>query len=236
MSDELFRALATAADGAFITDADQRVVFWNRAAERMLGFTFDEITRQPCDETLEGRDDRGRLVCRKSCRVAVTALTGGAVANYDTLVRTKSSGALWINMSIFTFLANGRPADTLVVHLFRDITQRKQDEQLLQQVLRAAKDLESTELSQAVPAASMEGPGASLTNREREVLSILALGFNTGEIAQSLSISPSTVRNHIRNILQKLNVHSRLEAVLYALKYGLVADDQGPDNGPGGTT
>ncbi len=235
MTDELFLALEAAADGAFITNADQRVVFWNQAAERMLGFTVEEIVHQPCYEMLEGRDDRGRLVCRKSCRVAVTALTGGAVANYDTLVRTKSSGALWVNMSTFTFLANGRPADTLVVHLFRDITQRKQDEQLLQHVLRAAKDLESAELPRNVPPAPIEGPGTNLTNREREVLSIMAQGLNTGEIAESLSISPSTVRNHIRNILQKLNVHSRLEAVLYALKYGLVAEDQGPDNDPGGT-
>jgi PAS domain S-box-containing protein len=223
MRDKLFRALATAADGAFITDADQRVVFWNQAAERILGYTFDEVIRQPCYAILEGRDDRGRLVCRKHCRVSVTALTGGAVANYDSLVRTKSNGARWVNMSTLAFLANGRPADTMVVHLFRNITQKKQNEQLLHQVLKAAQDLEGEEVSQGAPPTPVEDLGANLTHREREVLSLLAQGFKTDDIAQSLSISPSTVRNHIRNILQKLKVHSRLEAVVYAIKNGLVA-------------
>jgi DNA-binding NarL/FixJ family response regulator len=44
-------------------------------------------------------------------------------------------------------------------------------------------------------------------------------------MAQALSISPATVRNHIRNILQKLQVHNRLEAVLYAQQHGLITGD-----------
>jgi PAS domain S-box-containing protein len=222
MKDKLIRALATAADGAFITDQDQRIVFWNQAAERTLEFTCDEVIRQPCYEILAGQDERGRLVCREHCRVAATALTGRAVADFDTLVRTKSSGARWANISTLAFPGNGRPADTLVVHLFRDITQRKEKEQLLHQVLRAAKELDDTELPQGDPTASTRDPVTDLTLREREVLSLLARGLKTADIAQSLSISPSTVRNHIRNILQKLHVHSRLEAVVYAIKNGLV--------------
>lgn len=221
--DNLFEAFATAADGVFITDEDQRVIFWNQASERILDFTSDDVVCQPCYEILEGQDDRGRTVCRKHCRVAVTALCSRAVASYDTLVRTKSNDARWVNMSILAFLANGGPADTMVVHLFRDITHRKQKEQLFHQVLRVAKDLEGAELPQKAPPKSMDEPGTYLTHREREVLSLLAQGLKTGAIAQSLSISPSTVRNHIRKILQKLNVHSRLEAVVYAIKNGLVA-------------
>lgn len=223
MSDELIRALTTAADGAFITDEDQRIIFWNRAAERILDFKSEDVIRRPCYEILEGRDDQGHLICRKHCRVAVTNHSGEAVANYDTLVRTKSNGTRWVNMSNLACRANGKPANAMVVHLFRDVTRKKQREQLLHQVLKAAKDLEGAALPQAVPPVSMEGPGTDLTNREREVLSLLAQGSKTGDIAQSLSISPSTVRNHIRNILQKLNAHSRLEAVAYAFKNGIVA-------------
>ena len=54
---------------------------------------------------------------------------------------------------------------------------------------------------------------------------LLAQGLSTNEIARSLSITSSTVRNHIRNILQKLHVHNRLEAVVYALKQGLLAKE-----------
>lgn len=69
---------------------------------------------------------------------------------------------------------------------------------------------------------SVESRTTDLTDREREVLSLLAQGLSTNDIARSLSITSSTVRNHIRNILQKLHVHNWLEAVVYAFKQGLV--------------
>jgi RNA polymerase sigma factor (sigma-70 family) len=62
----------------------------------------------------------------------------------------------------------------------------------------------------------------ALTAREREVLTLLVRGLKTQEIAEDLSISQHTARNHIQRILQKLQVHSRLEAVTYALKHGLL--------------
>jgi DNA-binding NarL/FixJ family response regulator/signal transduction histidine kinase/PAS domain-containing protein len=63
---------------------------------------------------------------------------------------------------------------------------------------------------------------ASLTGREREVLQALAEGLSGGEIAERLHISARTERNHIASILAKLGVHSRLEALVFALRYGLV--------------
>jgi DNA-binding NarL/FixJ family response regulator len=69
---------------------------------------------------------------------------------------------------------------------------------------------------------SATSPAPDLTDREREVLSLLAQGHNTRGIATALPISPSTARNHIQNILHKLHVHSRLEAVAYAFEHGLV--------------
>jgi len=65
-------------------------------------------------------------------------------------------------------------------------------------------------------------PTADLTRREREVLSCLARGEATEAIAQRLFVSPRTVRNHVANILDKLDVHSRLEAVTFAMRQGLV--------------
>jgi two-component system nitrate/nitrite response regulator NarL len=50
---------------------------------------------------------------------------------------------------------------------------------------------------------------------------LLAHGFSTNEIALLLSIAASPTRNHVRNILQKLQVHSQLEAVIYALQHRL---------------
>ncbi|GIU97490.1 MAG: DNA-binding response regulator [Actinomycetota bacterium] len=61
-----------------------------------------------------------------------------------------------------------------------------------------------------------------LTDREREILGLLAEGMRNDEIAQKLFISPQTVQTHIRNILGKLRVHSKLEAVAFAVKHGAI--------------
>ena len=75
----------------------------------------------------------------------------------------------------------------------------------------------------------MPTPGAAsstdpprLTERELEVLDLVARGRTNAEIADDLVISPNTVRNHIRNVLDKLQMHSRLEAAMYAVRQGLI--------------
>jgi DNA-binding NarL/FixJ family response regulator len=65
---------------------------------------------------------------------------------------------------------------------------------------------------------------ASLTRREREVLSLLATGSDNDGIAQHLVISPDTARTHIQNVMGKLRVHSRLEAVAFVTQNGLLDD------------
>jgi two-component system nitrate/nitrite response regulator NarL len=124
-------------------------------------------------------------------------------------------------VSILTFPASD-DVTPLVVHLFRDASEKKQSERFARQVLNAAKLLEEATAVQPGTPELTESPAADLTDREREVLYLLAQGLNTRHIAESLSISSSTTRNHIQNILHKLNVHSRLEAVAYAFEHGLV--------------
>jgi DNA-binding NarL/FixJ family response regulator len=61
-----------------------------------------------------------------------------------------------------------------------------------------------------------------LTPKELQVIGLLAEGANSAEIARGLQISPNTVRTHVQSILAKLQVHSRLEAVAFAARHGLV--------------
>ena len=61
-----------------------------------------------------------------------------------------------------------------------------------------------------------------LTERELEVLRLVAQGLNNREIARQLFISENTVKNHVRNLLEKLQLHSRMEAVLYAVREKIV--------------
>jgi NarL family two-component system response regulator LiaR len=65
-------------------------------------------------------------------------------------------------------------------------------------------------------------PGLDLTEREREVLALMVEGLNNTQIAGRLSVSPSTIKSHVSNILSKLGVASRTEAVTLALRNQLV--------------
>ena len=65
-------------------------------------------------------------------------------------------------------------------------------------------------------------PLPRLTERELEVLKLVARGLNNRDIAKELFISENTVKNHVRNILEKLQLHSRMEAVVYAVREKLL--------------
>ncbi|MDQ3756828.1 MAG: response regulator transcription factor [Actinomycetota bacterium] len=65
-------------------------------------------------------------------------------------------------------------------------------------------------------------PAPALTAREVEVLRLVAKGMSNREIAEELYISENTVKNHVRNILEKLHLHNRMEAVIYAVRERLL--------------
>ncbi|MBE0429066.1 MAG: response regulator transcription factor [Thermoleophilia bacterium] len=76
---------------------------------------------------------------------------------------------------------------------------------------------------EAEPVSGSDGKGmVRLTRRELEILQLLARGLSNEVISRQLYISPTTTRNHIQNILGKLGVHSKLEAVAYAVRAGYV--------------
>ena len=62
-----------------------------------------------------------------------------------------------------------------------------------------------------------------LTSREREILQTLAAGASTADVAEAFGISPLTVQSHVKSILAKLGVHSKVEAVRIAWRHGLAA-------------
>jgi NarL family two-component system response regulator LiaR len=66
-------------------------------------------------------------------------------------------------------------------------------------------------------------PGLDLTEREREVLTLMVEGLNNTQIAGRLTVSPSTIKSHVSNVLSKLGVASRTEAVTLALRNKLVS-------------
>jgi two-component system NarL family response regulator len=69
---------------------------------------------------------------------------------------------------------------------------------------------------------TQEVPAPRLTEREMQVLKLVARGMNNRDIAKELFISENTVKNHVRNILEKLQIHSRMEAVMVAVREKLI--------------
>jgi DNA-binding NarL/FixJ family response regulator len=78
------------------------------------------------------------------------------------------------------------------------------------------------EFKQMASAAAAAETAPRLTDRELQVLSLVAHGHSNREVARALFISENTVKNHVRNILDKLQLHSRMEAVMYAVREKLL--------------
>jgi DNA-binding NarL/FixJ family response regulator len=85
----------------------------------------------------------------------------------------------------------------------------------------AGKVLERVRAATASPDAE-ETIRAELSDREIEVLKLIANGKDNSQIAADLHISPKTVKNHISNILMKLQIENRIQAAVYAVRSGIV--------------
>ncbi len=226
MYNRLFQALSRTTDGAFIINDQHQIIFWNQAAQRLLGYTAKEATSRQCYAVLGGRDEQGRMLCQHYCTVAISALQGKTLPNMDIYALIKGGDGRWINVTTFAIPTNNEGQGYVIVHLFRDATQKKKNERFVVEILSATRERlrenehpSFTSLPAKVPSDTALN---ELTPREQEVLRSLAHGLGTDEIAKILSISQATTRNHIQSILGKLSVHSRLKAVAYAYQNGLI--------------
>ena len=198
---DLDQALARAGDGAFAIGGDGRVVLWNRAAERILGYLTREAIGRLCCDVFVGQDDKGNRLCYQGCHVMTLVKLGESIQNFDMRTRTKAGRPVWLNISVLVTPGDRMPHG-MVIHMFRDVTASKELLALVHERLSAPVDGD-----QAV---------SPLTRRELEILRLLAGGARTKILAERLHVSPATVRNHVQNIFGKLGVHSRLEAVAFA--------------------
>lgn len=210
---ELLQAFERSGDGVYAVDYDQKIVFWNRTAERLLGFKGEEVLGRQCFDVIAGGDHLGHPFCGADCPVIECARHGRAAENYDVHTRTASGHPRWINISIVVLLGRLKRS-TLTVHLFRDISEQRRTE------MRTRRELAQLPASEALN--DDQQAGSRLTRREAEVLQLMSTGLSTARIADVLSVSRTTVRNHIEHLLAKLGVHSKLEAVVHAARHRLI--------------
>jgi PAS domain S-box-containing protein len=217
MPRDALEIVAGTADAAVGTDEEGRIVIFNKAAERLLGYDAAHVLGRPCHEVLCGRDSFGNRYCDENCALEGMVRRHEAVRHFELTLR-KSSGQM-VDVSVAVVVVPGpRSSQFTILHLFEPrpagVAPGVIVERIGTNALRslAARGEESSALERQ----------QALTAREAEILRLLADGVGTHEIADSLFISAATVRNHVQNILRKLDVHSKLEAVSLALRRRLI--------------
>jgi DNA-binding NarL/FixJ family response regulator len=158
--------------------------------------------------------------------IAIQAEKDDILPNKDVYAHTSTGEGRWLNVTTFVYPVKDKAIGQVIVHLFRDATEEKDHQHFVSQVLAASEQLQKDDDLRVIPVAPSEDQPYGLTAREQQVLGLLAQGEGTDEIADTLVVSPATVRNHVQNLLNKLGVHSRLEAVAHAYQHGLIETHQ----------
>lgn len=225
MHDDNIETLCNTADGVFVVDADKHIIRWNKGAERILKLAEPDVLNRDCHQVISGRTLQEKPWCGQNCKMHSAVLKGAPQKNFDLLTRDREGEPLWLNITVVSPLNLESP---FVAHIFRDVTREKKTALAVERFLASlegranpAEDLSGQKQRQL----AARSPGNSrvvLSTREIEVLTLLAEGLSTKALAQKLEISHFTARNHIQNILVKLNLHSKAQAVSYAFKKGIL--------------
>jgi PAS domain S-box-containing protein len=186
--------VASTTEPAFSVDVNATILDWNEGAERLFGYTRAEAMGKPCCDLLRGCDVFGNTYCFEGCALIRMAQRHDAIHRCELRFRGASGQHIYVGVSTMVFPGESN-SELAIVHLLCSLESKQQPTEM------------STE---------------ALTAREMEILRILSDGKRTAQIAKQLKLSESTVRNHIQQILDKLKVHNRLEAVCVAWRTGLI--------------
>ena len=215
--------IAQSDDAVFAMDGTDRIVLWNKGCEQLLGRSADSALGRLCADVMCGRDASGNVYCVRNCPVAIQAreMPHDPVNTFVLNVRTPREGAKRIRVTVF-HIPSARAGLSTLVHVLREIGSERSD-------LERRLAVEAQRITGVMGSAARgdgngngNGNGVALTPREQDILRCLAEAIPTSRIAERLEISPVTVRNHIQRVLQKLGVHSKLHAVVYAYRHQLI--------------
>jgi PAS domain S-box-containing protein len=216
---EITKLVDSTSDSAFAADGSGHIVAWNRAAEAMFGMSAADAMGKMCGEIIQGMDECGP-VCSADCTVQQAVRKHHPAGNFDLQVET-ASGRQWCNVSVL--IADGDNSTTpYSIHIVREIDVRKRLELLVRDFVVTGTGLSTEQATTLISSAHAPARETELSDRERDILSLLAKGVTTTAIAEQLHISRTTVNNHIQHILRKLDSHTRLEAIRRAEHAGLI--------------
>ena len=177
-------------DTAFAVDRRGDIVFWNAAAEKSLGYPTSEALGKKCWKLLYGKDTYGNRYCCRHCPIRSMAFKQEPVNGFQFTCKTASGQFIPFDVSCMTVF--DQPDNGMMMHICRPENQSPE-----------ANNPQPPTINQL----------GSLSQREIEVLALLADKTSTRDIASTLSISIRTVRTHIQHLMYKLQVHKRIDAI-----------------------
>jgi DNA-binding CsgD family transcriptional regulator len=210
-----------------LVDGRGKVLFVNESASLLAGRDPAEVVGDSCWLLTGLRRRDGTPFCGPTCPIRDGLEAGGSPKRLR-LLREQGPGRFQ-KVDVLVFLVPSTSGSTpVILHLIAPVATEARDVRVDRPVNSQAKHVQSGSLSsaddepsewprdlaRAAEQASIGGQVGSLTIREREVLQLLAEGHNTKRIAERLFISPVTVKHHVQNIMMKLGVHRRIEAIL----------------------
>ena len=195
-----------ASDGLFVTDERQRIQAWSSAAQRMLGYSPEEVVGELCYRVMMGRGAEGHPVCGPNCPVTRNARRGRGTAAYEVMTQARDGSPRCVQSTVLVL--EGERRSFRVIHVLREACPPA--------LLPPRPARKAADQDDAAPLVE------SLTRRELEVLRLTAQGLTLDEIAERLSISSFTARNHNASVQRKLGARNRLDMVLQGMRRGLV--------------
>lgn len=217
----LLRLLSRSEVPTVATDLDGHVLWLNHEAEELFAGRDGRSAGRSCFDLVGGLDAFGNRFCHENCSLVAMSRRGEAIRGFEMVVEGSSRREQPFNVTILKVPVPGTGGLALV-HLFHPIDRQTQ---LALGLERLGNDRART--AEAAPVRPPRAARPPLTPRQIEILEWMAVGLQNKEIAERLGIALATVRNHVHNVLQELEVHSKLEAVALAFFRGWVTPAHG---------
>ena len=219
---DFFKILSPNRFGAYAMSQDHVILFWNSGAQRILGHRSKDVLGHRCYEVLSGLDLGGFTPeCHAGCP-SIRDLRAGLAPTPIRLRMLCASGQRKLVALTTLVVAGVLDVGPLLAHLFRDPTDEEEFAGVAGDVQDTLRENGASTLSEGPGVKAPTGNVRTLTPRELEVLRLVSLGWRTPQIADELGLSYHTVRNHIRNCRRKLGATTKLDAVLTAMRRGIL--------------
>ena len=201
----------------WVTDPDGNISYVNGRAEALLGRPAAECVGVPCHQVVGAEDATGCAFCGPRCLLTDLADDRQPLPPVELRLWRSDGSSTWVHVLPIAVRGPGGEGPWLVHCALNTDRAHRFEDYLARVALRTSSREPERDRTHGVGRVDRvdRTPRHTLTKREVEILRLLAEDSHVRDIAASLHISHTTVRNHVQHILKKLGVHSIAEAVAY---------------------